>query len=97
MDININKKPAGRIVFGLQGAEEMNQYRYGEVAPRTVENFRGLCTGEYNSSKTGKPMQYKGSRFTRIIPNFVVQAVTINILSSDVGRYWLEHLWKEVR
>ncbi|KNB45947.1 peptidyl-prolyl cis-trans isomerase CYP19 [Blastocystis sp. subtype 4] len=68
MDININKIPVGRIIFGL----------YGEVAPRTVENFRGLCTGEYNSSKTGKPMQYKGSRFTRIIPNFVVQAVQID-------------------
>lgn len=55
----------------------LRMYRYGEVAPRTSENFRGLCTGEYNNSRTGKPMHYKGSRFTRIIPNFVVQAVRL--------------------
>ena len=64
MDIDINQIPVGRIVFGL----------YGEVAPRTSENFRGLCTGEYNHTKTGKPLHFKGTRFSRIIPGFVAQA-----------------------
>lgn len=49
--------------------------RYGEVAPKTSENFRGLCTGEYGFKKNGSPLSYKGTRFSRIIPSFVIQGV----------------------
>lgn len=53
-------------------------FRYGEVAPLATENFRGLCTGEYYASPKKKiPMTYKGSRFQRIIPGFIVQGVSI--------------------
>lgn len=66
-DVSIGGLPAGRIVFELQP----------ELAPKTCENFRALCTGEKGiGQKTGKPLHYKvrgrgvGDRFGWVLSFF---------------------------
>ena len=62
-DITIGDEPAGKIEMAL----------YGSVAPKTVENFRALCTGEKGAGTLGKALHYEGCSFHRIIPGFMCQ------------------------
>jgi peptidyl-prolyl cis-trans isomerase B (cyclophilin B) len=60
-DITIGGKPAGRVVIGL----------FGKTVPKTVENFKWLATGY--KTKSGKELSYKGSKFHRVIREFMIQ------------------------
>jgi hypothetical protein len=75
-DITIGGKAAGTLVFKL----------YDDVAPRTAQNFRCLCTGERGLGKTtGKPLWYKGSIFHRIIKGFMVQGGDFSLRNGTGG------------
>lgn len=66
-DISLEGRPAGRLEFGL----------FGELLPKTVENFVGLCTGEYvddDGNKQKSAFCYKGAKFSAILPNFLMSA-----------------------
>ncbi|XP_050946914.1 peptidyl-prolyl cis-trans isomerase CYP22 isoform X1 [Cucumis melo] len=61
-DVTIGTIPAGRIKMEL----------FADIAPKTAENFRQFCTGEYR--KAGLPVGYKGCQFHRVIKDFMIQA-----------------------
>ena len=60
-DVSIGGQPAGRIVMGL----------FGNVTPKTVQNFETLCRGDTHMGKLR--LAYEGSTFHRIIPGFMIQ------------------------
>ncbi|GAA5979709.1 hypothetical protein JCM11641_004060 [Rhodosporidiobolus odoratus] len=60
-DISIGNTPAGRIKMEL----------FDDVVPKTAENFRQFCTGEFRENSM--PLGYKGNIFHRVIPHFMIQ------------------------
>ncbi|CAG5125497.1 unnamed protein product [Candidula unifasciata] len=60
-DITIGGKEAGRIEIAL----------FGKTVPKTVANFKSLCVGDHNDE--GTPLTYKGSKFHRVIKDFMLQ------------------------
>ncbi|CEL08231.1 peptidyl-prolyl cis-trans isomerase H [Aspergillus pseudodeflectus] len=61
-DVALGGEPLGRVKFEL----------FADVTPRTAENFRQFCTGETKNHQ-GRPLGYKGSKFHRVIKDFMIQ------------------------
>ena len=61
LDISIGGQQQGRIKIEL----------FADTVPKTAENFRQLCTGEFKVND--KPVGYKGATFHRVIKDFMIQ------------------------
>ncbi|CAO1598252.1 Peptidyl-prolyl cis-trans isomerase H [Xanthoria calcicola] len=61
-DLTLGGEPLGRIKMEL----------FANIVPRTAENFRQFCTGECKDPR-GLPQGYKGSKFHRVIKDFMCQ------------------------
>nr|UMA82408.1 venom-related protein peptidyl-prolyl isomerase [Conus ebraeus]UMA82683.1 venom-related protein peptidyl-prolyl isomerase [Conus ebraeus] len=59
-DIEIGGEKAGRIVIGL----------FGKTVPKTAKNFKKLAEG---FEESGETLTYKGSKFHRVIKEFMIQ------------------------
>ncbi|XP_022241434.1 peptidyl-prolyl cis-trans isomerase cyp5-like [Limulus polyphemus] len=63
MDIADDNKMIGRLIFEL----------FTDLTPKTCQNFKALCTGEYGTAPSGVILNYKKSPIHRIVPNGWIQ------------------------
>lgn len=61
MQVHVCFQEIGRMIFEL----------FADTVPKTSENFREFCTGEYR--RDGVPLGYKGATFHRVIKDFMIQ------------------------
>ncbi|CAB1102792.1 unnamed protein product [Ectocarpus sp. CCAP 1310/34] len=62
-DVTVGDKEPQRISFEL----------YANTCPKTSANFLHLCKGDKGTTPDGVPLHYKGSKFHRVIKNFMLQ------------------------
>lgn len=73
LDISLDSRPAQRVVIGL----------YGNILPKTTENFRALCTGENGYDSYGHKLHYKNTTFFSVASGLMI--IGGDITHSHVG------------
>ncbi|GJQ08819.1 hypothetical protein GpartN1_g610.t1 [Galdieria partita] len=63
LDVALEQEKPKTMVFQL----------FADLVPKTVENFRALCTGERGYDANGVRLWYKNTKILKIIPGFAVQ------------------------
>eukprot|EP01066_Platyproteum_vivax_P012528 Platyproteum_vivax@DN5696_c0_g1_i1.p1 len=65
LDVAIGNRDGGRIVIEL----------YPDITPKTAENFRGLCTGEYGCGRLSRKRRcYLGCTFFKTVKSEYIQS-----------------------
>ncbi|KAG1680814.1 hypothetical protein FOA52_008147 [Chlamydomonas sp. UWO 241] len=73
VDATVTDRVWMQVAIGGQVIGKMVIALFGKVAPKTVDNFKSLATGDKGVGPSGKPLHYKGVRFHRIITEFMAQ------------------------
>merc|ERR1711904_267835 len=60
------------VMIGDNKAERLKIELWKDICPKTTENFRQFCTGEFRRS--GNSVGYKNCFFHRVIENFMIQS-----------------------
>jgi len=85
--IDIDGEAAGEIEVAL----------FGDVVPKTVKNFHALCLGSKGKNRKGVYLNYTGTPFHRIIPNFMIQGgdITNQDGTGGVSIYSSKHKFED--
>lgn len=67
----VNSPIIADVTIGGTACGRLQMELWADVCPKTCENFRQLCTGEYR--KNGVPQGYKDCKVHRIERDFIIQ------------------------